>query len=87
MGQILRVPVTHDEMTPITLYGKTYDVVDGIVTIPTVKGNMTVELVKVDKRKDWFYRMKRGDHNFMMVEFDQMVEALCITIPIDDILW
>ena len=86
MGVVLQVPKTHYEMTPVTIYGRTYDVVDGAVTIPTRQGNMVVTLEKVTKRKDWFYRMRRGVHSFKMVDFNQMVEALCITIPESDIL-
>lgn len=79
-------PKSRDNITAIELYGKVYEPVNEVVTIPTVHGDMLVTLKKPAKRKDWFYDMSWCGKHFIMVDFDSMVEAIMAIIPESDIL-
>lgn len=78
-------PFTNDNMEPITLYGRSYPVVNEVVTIPTTKGSVTVSLNKDGKRKDWYYEVSRGTDHFVMVDFGHLMEALCRIVKEDDL--
>lgn len=82
----MSAPKTKDEMTPITLYGRVYNVVGDSVKIPTRNGEVVVTLEKVEKRKDWYYSTVYDTNHFTMVDFDHMVEALYSIIAESEIL-
>lgn len=79
-------PKTKDEMTDVVLHGRTYPVVDGVVKIPTKRGDMVIKLDNSGKRKDWQYDMTFGKSHFLMVDFNNMVESLHSIIDKTDLL-
>lgn len=79
-------PFTNDVLESITLYGRTFDVVNDAVTIPTTKGEVVVTLDTTGKRKDWFYQVCRGIDRFILVDFKHLVEALHRIIREEELL-